>query len=164
MQIVVVTFILFILLVTTSDVVNIILDFTAVDFMSKFNNVDFNLSLQGRYKSNLNVEAERIKELFVSAHITHANQHLACRCLWSCVTMILLACVLSASFVLIIYAQYLSKFWLTPCLRTQITIDNDTQTYSRCYNRAGVYSILIKTGSFSSSVDPWYIYKIMRLL
>jgi hypothetical protein len=51
------------LVVTTSDVIEIILNFTAVNFISGFDDVAFELAKWGKYGPTLQKEAKRIEEL-----------------------------------------------------------------------------------------------------
>jgi hypothetical protein len=51
------------LVVTTSDVIDIILNFTAVNFISGFDDVAFELAIWGKYGTTLQAEAKRIEKL-----------------------------------------------------------------------------------------------------
>ncbi|VEU39904.1 unnamed protein product [Pseudo-nitzschia multistriata] len=55
--------VVFVLVVTTPDVIDIILNFTAVNFISGFDDVAFELAQWGKYGPRLEKEANRIEEL-----------------------------------------------------------------------------------------------------
>ena len=57
------SFVVLLLVITTSDVIDIILNFTAVNFISGFDDVAFELAQWGKYGPSLEAEAKRIEDL-----------------------------------------------------------------------------------------------------
>jgi hypothetical protein len=117
------------LVITTSDVIDIILNFTAVNFISAFDDVAFELAQWGKYGPRLEAEANRIEELPVPDCIFRKYQHVRYR-----FTVIPIAFILFVLFILMAIGQDSRAVWLTQTLRVQFKDDSALEPYSGCYN------------------------------
>eukprot|EP00531_Pseudo-nitzschia_arenysensis_P000586 CAMPEP_0116127834 /NCGR_PEP_ID=MMETSP0329-20121206/7043_1 /TAXON_ID=697910 /ORGANISM="Pseudo-nitzschia arenysensis, Strain B593" /LENGTH=1048 /DNA_ID=CAMNT_0003621943 /DNA_START=256 /DNA_END=3405 /DNA_ORIENTATION=+ len=122
------TIVVFLLVVNTSDVIDIILNFTAVNFVSDFDDIAFELCQWGKYGPSLKVEADRIVTLPAPACIYRKYQHVRYR--W---TVVPIAFVLLIGLFVISMNQSSLNDWLTVNLRIQFKDDPLRYGFNGCY-------------------------------
>jgi hypothetical protein len=119
------------LLVITSDaVVDIILNFTAVNFISHLDDSAFDLAMSGEFGPALQAEAERI-----------ANKDLpSCKCrdkapkhVYNMIVSGLISLILFGAMIFVIITQNSNKLWVTKILRVQFQEDTGLNEYSGCF-------------------------------
>jgi len=127
------------LVISTQDVIDIILNFTAVNFISGFDDVAFELAQWGKYGPVLEAEAKRIENLPAPPCIFRKYQHI--RYFW---TILPIALVLISLVSTVTYSQTSTKLWLTTRLRVQFEDGTNFENYSGCYilNRNSVMNRL----------------------
>jgi len=116
------------LIITTSDVIDIILNFTAVNFISGFDDVAFELAKRGKYGPKLEAEANRIEELPAPECIVRKYPHIRYR-----FTIIPIALILVTLLGLVVHRQDSVDIWLTKRLRVQFKDASFFEGYSGCY-------------------------------
>jgi len=117
------------LVINTADVIDIILNFTAVNFISGFDDVAFELAQWGKYGPKLEAEAKRIEKLPVPDCIYRKYQHIRYR-----ITILPIATVLLILLSLVAYRQNSRNAWLTQRLRVQFEDDTTFESFSGCYD------------------------------
>ena len=122
------TFVVLLLVITTADVIDIILNFTAVNFISGFDDVAFELAKWGKYGPCLEAEAKRIEELPAPECIYRKYQHVRYR-----FTILPIAAVLIILLSVVAFRQDSKDAWLTKRLRVQFEDDSNLEPYSGCY-------------------------------
>jgi len=73
-------FVTLLLIVTTENVIEIVLNFAAVNFISYLDDVAFRLALWGKYGPKLEEEANRITNLSLPPCMTRQNRHIRFQC------------------------------------------------------------------------------------
>ena len=118
-----------VLIITSHAVVDIILNFTAISFISNLDNYAFQLASRGEFGPTLQAETERIanKKLPRCMHRSRIPKYVYNN--W--VKMILLVILMTIS-AYIIFAQ--NTFWTTSTLRVQFDESSGFREYSGCYN------------------------------
>ena len=122
------TIVVFRLVINTSDVIDIILNFTAVNFTSDFDDVAFELCQWGKYGPAFKKEADRIETLPAPPCIFRKYQHVRYR-----FTVVPICLFLIISLACITTKQYDLDTWLTTDLRIQFKDDPLRQDYNGCY-------------------------------
>lgn len=117
------------LVITTADVIDIILNFTAVNFISAFDDVAFELAQWGKYGPRLEAEAHRIEKLPAPDCIFRKYQHVRYR-----FTVLPIAFVLIFLFSVMAFRQDSRNYWLTQTMRVQFQDDSVLTPYSGCYD------------------------------
>lgn len=125
------SFVVFLLVCTTNDVVDIVLNFTAVNFISSFDDVAFELAQWGKYGPAIKAEADRIEELPCPACMHRKRQHIRYVFTVVPVFIALLLCL-----ILLTYRQDSSRFWLTDTIRVQFKDDELRNVYNGCYKES----------------------------
>jgi len=116
------------LVVSTSDVIEIILNFTAVNFISGFDNVAFELAQCGKYGPLMEAEAKRIENLPAPPCIARKYRHVRYR--WTIIPVLaFLLCVLGR----VTYCQLSRKIWMTTTLRVQFADNTNLKMFNGCY-------------------------------
>jgi len=123
------TFVVFLLVLSTTDVIDIILNFTAVNFISAFDDVAFELAQYGKYGPALKEEADRIEELPAPRCIYRKYQHVRYR-----YTVIPIFFALMVFLTIFTARQKSSKYWLTTRARIQFK-DELYEEYNGCYDQ-----------------------------
>lgn len=123
------TFVVFLLVVNTSDVIDIILNFTAVNFISDFDDIAFELAQWGKYGPRLKAEADRIEKLPAPKCIFRKYQHVRYVC-----TVIPIAITLLICLGIILNSQDSLDIWLTKKLRVQFKDDPLRNDFNGCYH------------------------------
>ena len=123
------TFVVLLLVITTADVIDIILNFTAVNFISGFDDVAFELAQWGKYGPKLEAEAERIEKLPVPDCMYRKYQHVRYR-----FTILPIAAVLLILLSSVAYRQNSKNAWRTQRLRVQFEDDTTFESFSGCYD------------------------------
>ena len=128
------TIVVFLLIIDTSDVIEIILNFTAINFISAFDNVAFELAQWGKYGPRLQAEANRIgNDLPAPPCVYRKYQHIRFR--W---TVIPILVFLMTSLLVISNMQESTEIWLTSSLRVQFKDDPLREQYNGCYHETGM--------------------------
>ncbi len=122
------TIVVLLLVINTQDVVEIILNFTAVNFISGFDEIAFELTLWGRYGSVFKAEANRIKNLPVPDCLHRKHDHVRYQC-----TILPLAAVLVILLSSIAFGQDSDNIWLTQIMRVQFKDGSLFEDFSGCY-------------------------------
>jgi len=117
------------LVINTADIIEIVLNFTAVNFVSGFDQNAFEWARWGKYGPRLEAEAKRIEELPVPDCIHRKNQYARYR-----FTVIPVGLVLITILIMVSYRQNSIDIWLTQRLRMQFKDGSDMEPYSGCYD------------------------------
>jgi len=123
------TIVVLLLVITTADVIDIILNFTAVNFISGFDDVAFELAQWGKYGPRLEAEAKRIEELPVPDCMYRKYRHVRYRS-----TILPIAFVLLVSLSTVAIRQEHLEIWKTVRLRVQFEDDSIFEPFSGCYD------------------------------
>jgi len=118
----------FLLIVTTSDVIEIILNFAAVNFISTLDEVAFELAKWGKYGPALEEEAKSIENRPIPYCIYRKYKHVRYY-----MTVVPIGVVLIAFAAAISIWQESENFWVTQTLRIQFQDSTGLQPYSGCY-------------------------------
>jgi len=118
----------FLLIVTTSDVIEIILNFAAVNFISTLDEVAFELAKWGKYGPALENEAKSIENRPIPYCIYRKYKHVRYY-----MTVVPIGIVLVAAATAISIWQESENFWVTQTLRVQFQDSTGLQPYSGCY-------------------------------
>lgn len=121
------------LVMTSSDVVEIVLNFTAVNFISKMDDDAFQLAKDGRYGETLKKKLNEIEAM--SLPFCRKNEERCCKGWISpyWLALSILFVVYACLFAVIISKQEDSDDWTTPMLRVQFDQSSGLQDYSGCY-------------------------------
>lgn len=122
------TVVVLLLVMQTQDVIDIILNFTAVNFISGFDDIAFELAQWGKYGPKLKAEADRIEELTVPDCIYRKYDHIRYR--YTILPIAIVLIILAAS---IAIGQNSDHVWLTQRLRVQFEDGSLFEDYSGCY-------------------------------
>eukprot|EP00536_Pseudo-nitzschia_multiseries_P018273 jgi/Psemu1/248640/estExt_Genewise1.C_23270002 len=124
-------FAVFLLVMTSSEVTEIILNFTAVTFISALDECAFGLAKDGKYGSMLEVAAKRIEVEPLPGFMCHKHRHVRYRAAVSLISAMLLGLICFVAF-----AQEGSEVWVTKILKIKFEDDysHDLDSYSGCYN------------------------------
>jgi len=121
------TLVTLLLIITSESVIEIVLNFAAVNFISYLDDVAFGLALWGKYGPRLEDEANRITKLSLPPCMTRGNKHKRFQ-----FTLAIAAVTLLATMIAIISAQASSDIWLTKVLRVEFET-KELQAYNGCY-------------------------------
>ena len=116
------------LVISSSNVIDIILNFTAVNFISALDDVAFYLAKWGKYGPKLEEEAKHIEQLNLPRCMFRKKKHV--RHQW---TVGLFTTILFLIIGLIVYAQENKDMWATQILRVEFQDETGLQKYSGCY-------------------------------
>ena len=119
----------FLLIVTTSDVIEIILNFAAVNFISTLDEVAFELAKWGKYGPALEKEAKSIESRPIPYCIYRKYKHVR-----YFMTVVPIAVVLICSAIAITVMQESERHWVTQTFRVQFQSRTGLQDYSGCYS------------------------------
>ena len=155
----------FLLVVNTSDVIDIILNFTAVNFISDFDNIAFELCKWGKYGPGMKAEAERIETLPAPPCIFPKYEHIRYR-----FTIVPLAFALLTCLLLVSMTQNSLEKWVTTTLRVQFKGDPQREPYNGCYKYAMRQNRRLMFQSYEANAaeakfgyclnnNKWYLYK-----
>lgn len=123
------TIAVFIVVITTRSVVDIILNFTALSFVSSLDDEAFDLAKSGVFGSGLRKEIERIENAKLPACMTPDG---TVRLYWkvmgstASIMFLLLFCVIGF--------QNSASWWVTPTFRVEFREETGLKPYSGCYN------------------------------
>jgi hypothetical protein len=130
------TCVVLLLIVTTSDVRDIILNFTAVNFVSAFDNIAFEQARLGKCGPTLEDEANRIQDAPAPACIFRKYRHVR-----NLSTVTTVGFIMMTLFAMVNFYQYSPNHGLTKRFRIQINKDNgDITKYSGCYDIVGGFN------------------------
>jgi len=141
-------FVTLLLIMTSDSVIEIVLNFAAVNFISYLDNVAFGLALWGKYGLKLEKEANRITNLPLPTCMTRGNKYTRFQC-----TLVTFAFPLLAIMTAIAWVQASDRVWLTRVLRVQFETEA-LQVYNGCYDLdkdAGIKGIGNKRHIYQSS-------------
>ncbi len=122
------TIVALLLVIQTQDVIDIILNFTAVNFVSCFDEVAFELAKAGKYGPSFKSEAIRIEGLSIPECIHRKREHIRYR-----YTVLTIAAVLMASLTAVAIQQNSNHIWRTQQFRVQFKDGSAFEDYSGCY-------------------------------
>jgi hypothetical protein len=143
------TIVVFLLVIVTSDVIDIILNFTAVNFISGFDDVAFELAQWGKYGPSLKKEADRIEVLPAPACIFRKYQHVRYR-----FTVVPIGLALLTGLIIIMSTQNSREKWLTTKLRVQFKDDPLRNGYNGCYKDVFRKNKRVLFESYDANSDP----------
>ncbi len=120
----------FILVATSDSVVDIILNFTAVNFISSLDDHAFELALSGDFGVTLQAEAERIstRKLPPCLSLTRARKFVYTRLVIGSTSIILIGLI-----TFLISAQKSNDIWVTKMLRVQFQESTGLEEYNGCF-------------------------------
>eukprot|EP00537_Pseudo-nitzschia_pungens_P014394 CAMPEP_0172387980 /NCGR_PEP_ID=MMETSP1061-20121228/5161_1 /TAXON_ID=37318 /ORGANISM="Pseudo-nitzschia pungens, Strain cf. pungens" /LENGTH=1394 /DNA_ID=CAMNT_0013117749 /DNA_START=764 /DNA_END=4948 /DNA_ORIENTATION=- len=124
------TLAVFLLIVTSETAVEIVLNFSAVNFISHLDDVAFKMAIWGKYGPKIEKEAKRITTLHLPPTMVQRNKYTRFHC--TCGALIFVFGVLLTA---IIAVQANKNIWRTQVLRVEF-LDADLQAYSGCYHLA----------------------------
>jgi hypothetical protein len=122
------TFVALLLILTSDDVVDIVLNFTAVNFISSLDDCAFELAKWGKWGAALKKEAQSIEQRPLPYCLYQRRVHYR-----YFLTLIPIGVIMMTTTGVVIYQQEFSKFWTTQILRVQFKEDTGLQLYSGCY-------------------------------
>jgi len=117
-----------ILVITSSNVIDIILNFTAINFISQLDNAAFYLAKWGKYGPRLEAEARSIEQLHLPRCMYRKRKYVRHQ-----FTVCLFALILSSAIGAIIYTQERGDKWITRTLRIELQDGTDLEEFSGCY-------------------------------
>jgi len=123
------TVVVFLMVINTADVVDIVLNFTAVNFVSAFDDVAFELARWGKYGPGMEAETKRIEELPVPECLRRKTNY---RRFWS--VLIPFAASLLVMLTVVAVRQDSPDHWWTTRLRVQFEDGTNMESYSGCYD------------------------------
>ena len=126
------------LVLRSTTVVDIILNFTAVNFISDLDDYAFTLAKNGEFSPSLREEAERISEIDLPPCMFKNSESK-----WKCYQWVAAAVAL---FFLVVLAsvfgfQDSEEVWVTKLLRVQFQDSTGLNEYSGCFNMTSIYLI-----------------------
>jgi hypothetical protein len=119
----------FLLVMTETSVIDIVLNFTAVNFISGLDEVAFALARWGKFGPKLKREAARIERSDLPPHICSKTTHL-----WYCYTIVLIAAIVFGCLTGIMFYQIRPDKWITHSFRAKFQADTGFEDYSGCYH------------------------------
>mmetsp|Transcript_63806 Transcript_63806/g.71312 ORF Transcript_63806/g.71312 Transcript_63806/m.71312 type:complete len:1086 (-) Transcript_63806:338-3595(-) len=122
-------FVVWLLVVNTTDVIDIVLNFTAVNFISAFDDAAFELAQWGKYGPTLETESNRIEEAPLPPCLIQKYKHKRYRLIVIPLAILLLSAVSGVAFY-----QNISSAWRTQSLRVQFDEGTGLGSYSGCYH------------------------------
>ena len=117
------------LVLTSNTVVDIILNFTAVNFISDLDEYAFSLAKTGEFSPTFQDEAERIAKTVLPRCMLRGKEFK-----WKCKKIVggLVSMILLGTLIFVFYSQNSHKFWVTGILRVQLQ-DSELNEYSGCF-------------------------------
>eukprot|EP00535_Pseudo-nitzschia_heimii_P002686 CAMPEP_0197181708 /NCGR_PEP_ID=MMETSP1423-20130617/5909_1 /TAXON_ID=476441 /ORGANISM="Pseudo-nitzschia heimii, Strain UNC1101" /LENGTH=1031 /DNA_ID=CAMNT_0042632005 /DNA_START=209 /DNA_END=3304 /DNA_ORIENTATION=- len=122
------TFVVLLLVISTTDVIDLVLNFAAVNFISAFDDVAFELAQTGKYGPRLEAEANRIEELPVPPCLYQKYCHVRYK-----FTVWVVSFVLLSGLIFVTAFQFSKARWVTEVLRVQFKDDPMHEKYNGCY-------------------------------
>jgi len=119
----------FLLIMTSDDVVDIILNFAAVNFISTLDEMAFELARWGKYGPALEKVARTVEERPLPYCLHRKYHHERYK-----FTIIPIAIVLIIFCIMISIWQTNDQYWLTQTVRVQFKETSELNIYSGCYN------------------------------
>lgn len=156
----------FFLVLTSTSVIEVILDFTVMNFVSGFDNVAFTLCESGVFGPNFKKESEDVVKKDLPLCMQHKYKHFI---YWK--TMGTIGAVFIFVFAASVALQESNKFWITKTFRVQFQDETELKDYSGCYDitnkhyfRRHVYNSHntgIGNASFGYCKDDhrWHLFK-----
>lgn len=124
------TFSTLLLVVTSNQVVDIILNFTAVNFISNLDDHAFHLAKSGDFGPALQKEAKRIVTTDLPVSTNAKKQP---RYVYSLIVSALVSVNLLGMIVLVIVGQKSNRIWVTKALRVQFAEETGLNEFSGCF-------------------------------
>jgi cell division protein FtsB len=121
-------FTLLLLVITSDNVVDIILNFAAVSFISNLNAAAFLLALSGEFGPILKEEAGRILNKDLPSCMYKASKHI-----YHSIVVGIISVLFSAMLISLFVAQESNNLWLTRTMRVQFQEGTGLKEYSGCY-------------------------------
>jgi hypothetical protein len=119
------------LIVTSSTTIEIILNFTAINFISTLDNVGFEIIKWGKYGPKFEEEAKRIEKLPLPRCIYRKYKHVRYLC-----TIIPVGVILLSLICFMIILQESNNHWVTKIFRVQFQDkEQGLQAYNGCYQK-----------------------------
>jgi len=138
------------LVMTSSDVIEIVLSFTAVNFISALDNSAFELAKSGRYGTELKKQANLIVGEPLPDCMNHSNEDKLRRYRFA---LFLVSVILFIPLFIIIASQEKHNVWTTGTLRVQFQDKTNLQSYNGCYNVAAKNENKDRRSVFNSLED-----------
>jgi hypothetical protein len=124
-------FVTFFLVITTPTTIDIILNFTAINFISTLDNVGFRIIKWGKYGPKFEEEAKRIETLPLPRCIYRKYKHIRYLC-----TVIPIGMMFFSMIGYIIILQEDNSVWITKTFRVQFQDkEQGLQVYNGCYKK-----------------------------
>ncbi|VEU35645.1 unnamed protein product [Pseudo-nitzschia multistriata] len=118
----------FLLIITSDDVIDIILNFAAVNYISTLDEAAFELAKYGKYGPQLEIETKSIERRPIPYCIYRKHNHV--RYLF---TVFPITFCLLLSVGAVIFGQESTHFWVTKTMRVQFKESTGLHKYSGCY-------------------------------
>ena len=118
------------LIATTDTVIDIILNFTAINFVSTIDDYAFELALSGDFGEALQNESERISKKHLPPCVTRREER---KQFHQRVVVGLTSLLLFGLIIFVISVQNSSKHWVTEILRVQLQEETGLNEYSGCF-------------------------------
>ena len=119
----------FLLVMTSSDVIEIVLNFTAVNFISQMDEVAFILAKSGKYGTIYEQAAKDIEQEPLPTCINRKRKHIRYRHV-----MISIATVLFVMLSYIGFSQESNTHWITNTLKVEFEDTTELQLFNGCYD------------------------------
>jgi len=158
-----------IMLLTNTSVIDTILDFLAMNFISDIGKMAFQLCLWGKYGRRLEAEARRLEDMSLPQCMLRPQTQKRYKMMVTPIVILAFAILIS-----LITAQASDKIWTTDTFRVQIVDNPDLEPYNGCYIANGYRDTLINNrlqfDSFEDNAEfarlgycrtssQWYLYK-----
>jgi len=121
-----------VLIMTSSDVIDIVLNFTAVNLVSLFDNIGFDLAASGKYG-----ETMKKASLQIENRVRCVEENLEDYFMWQWVPFSAIAALFLGIFFVIVVGQEKETTWTTEILRVQFGESTGLEEYSGCYKTLG---------------------------
>jgi len=122
-------FAVFLLVMTSSDVKDIVLNFTAVNFISLLDDTAFHVAKEGKYGPALEEAARRIENEPLPRCSIPKDKHLRFKITVGCVSTFLVTMI---GYVIALQAS--DQFWVTPTIQVEFIGAKKVAPYSGCYD------------------------------
>jgi len=151
------------LVVTSKEVVDVILNFTAINFISELDDVAFELAKNGHFGSAFQNESERIATEDLPPCMQHKKhaRHIIKKVIFGVPFTLIFAIMIC-----IISSQRSSRTWVTQKLRVQFEEESGLQKYSGCFRMEGgsnykrrIYSSESSTFGYCRDKRQWILFK-----
>jgi len=122
-------FAVFLLVMTASDVIEIVLNFTAANLISLLDDTAFKVARAGKYGQVLEEAAAKVEIEMIPHNCIPRN-----KCRRYRITVCILSALLFGMMFFVMFSQESTEKWITRTIHVQFESSTDLQQYSGCYD------------------------------